>query len=141
MFIVDHVRPKHRKLQYFKSASSVTVDKQYQISPVKRFKTKSLEDKILMPLISIRLHIPVEDLAFRFGISPSYTSNTIITFIIFLGLELKPLIYWPKADEWLVYRHPYFSGIFHKVEDFGDCHGQWIQYLKCSYSIPDIQHI
>ena len=55
MFTVDHVRPKHAKLQYFKSASSVIGDKQYQISPVKLYCQRkpgpsrrfSLEDEIL----------------------------------------------------------------------------------------------
>ena len=105
MFIVDHVRPKHAKLQYFKSASSVIGDKQYQISPVKLYcqrkpgpsRRLNLEDEILMTLMRIRLYAPVEDLAFRFGISLSHASNIITTFIVFLGLELKPLIYWPTT--------------------------------------------
>ena len=138
MFIVDHVRPKHAKLQYFKSASSVTGDKQYQISPVKLYcqrkpgpsRRLSLEDEILMTLMRIRLDAPDEDLAFRFGISMSHASNIITTFIVFLGLELKPLIYWPTPDETLAYQHPHFSGTFNKVEGIGDCTEQWIQHSK-----------
>ena len=35
MFIVDHVRPKHKKLQYYRgSSSTTTTPKKYQISPV-----------------------------------------------------------------------------------------------------------
>ena len=35
MFIVDHVRPKHKKLQYYRgSSSTTTTPKKHQISPV-----------------------------------------------------------------------------------------------------------
>ena len=54
-----------------------------------------------MTLIPIRLHTPVEDLAFRRGISAAHASNTITTFIVFLSLELKPIIYWPTPEETL----------------------------------------
>ena len=53
--------------------------KQYQLSPVKHLsqhkpgpsRILSLEDEILMTLMRIRLDCPVEDLAFRFGVSVS----------------------------------------------------------------------
>ena len=59
----------------------------------------SLEDEILMTLMRIRLDCPVEDLAFRFGVSVSLVTSIITTFIVFLSLELEPLIYWPTPDE------------------------------------------
>ena len=83
-----------------------------------------------MTLMRIRLDAPVEDLAFRFGISPAHTSNIITTFLIFLSLELKPLIYWPTPEETLSYQHSHFSGTFNKVEGIGDCTEQWIQRSK-----------
>ena len=138
MFIVDHVRPKHTKLHYFKSTSSAIEEKQYQISPIKLYcqrkpgpcRRLSLEDEIIMTLMRIRLDAPVEDLAFRFGISPAPTSNIITTFLIFLSLELKPLIYWPTPEETMSYQHSHFSGTFNKVEGIGDCTEQWIQRSK-----------
>ena len=59
----------------------------------------SLEDEILMTLMHIRLDCPVEDVTFRFGVSVSLATSIIITFIVFLSLELKPLIYWRTPDE------------------------------------------
>ena len=73
--------------------------KQCQLSPVKDLSQHkpgpshilSLEDEILMTLMRIRLDYPVEDLAFRFGVSVSLVTNIITTFIVFLSLELKTL--------------------------------------------------
>lgn len=139
MFIADHVRPKHKKLQYYRrSKSSTNIVKQYQSSPTQLFcqrkpgpsRSLSLEDEILMTLMRIRLDSPVEDLAFRFGISPSHTSTIITTFILFLSLELEPLIYWPTPDETLSYKHHHFAGTFNKCEGIGDCTEQWIEHSK-----------
>ena len=130
MFIVDHVRPKHTKLHYFKSTSSAirgeTISNQSNqtllSAKARSMPRLSLEDEILMTLMRIRLDAPVEDLAFRFGISPAHTSNIITTFLIFLSLELKPLIYWPTPEETMSYQHSHFSGTFNKVEGIGDLH-------------------
>ena len=139
MFIVDHVRPKHSKLQYYRgSTSNTNKTKKYQISPVTQFSQKkpgkprklSLENEILMTLMRIRLDAPVEDLAFGFGISSSHASNTITTFIVFLSLELEPIIYWPTPEETLSYKHPHFSGNFNKCEGIGDCTEQYIEHSK-----------
>ena len=118
------------KLKYNKAPDSVSDEpKQYQISPIKHLcqrkpgpsRIVSLEDEILMTLMRIRLDCPVENLAYRFGVSPSLATSIVTTFIIFLSLELKPLIYWPSPDETLSYTHPHFSGTFNKCEGIGDC--------------------
>ena len=85
MFTVDHVRTKHSKLHYYRgSTSNANKTKKYQISPVTQFSQKkpekkskklSLENEILMALMRIRLDAPVEDLAFRFGISSAHASH------------------------------------------------------------------
>ena len=79
-----------------------------------------------MTLMRIRLDAPVEDLAFRFGISSSHASNTITTFIVFLSLELEPIIYWPTSEETLSYKH--FSGNFNKCEDSKNVDAQYQAY-------------
>ena len=138
-FIVDHVRIKHRKLKYYKGADSISDEpKKYQVSPVKHLcqrkpgpsRIVSLEDEILITLMRIRLDCPVEDIAFRFGISPSLATSIITTFLIFLGLELKPLIYWPSPGETLSYTHRHFAGTFNKCEGIGDCTEQHIEHSK-----------
>ena len=110
--------------------------KQYQPSPVKDLsqykpgpsRILSLEDEILTTLMRIRLHCPVEDLAFRVGVSVSLATSIITTFIVFLSLELKPLIYWPTPDETIPYKHFHFSGTFDKCEGIGT--EQWIEHSK-----------
>ena len=133
------MRTKHRKLKYYKGPDSVSDEpKQYQISPIKHLcqrkpgpsRIVSLEDEILMTLMRIRLDCPVEDLAYRFGVSPSLATSIVTTFIIFLSLELKPLIYWPSPGETLSYTHPHFSGTFNKCEGIGDCTEQYIEHSK-----------
>ena len=57
-----------------------------------KIRSLSLKDEILMTLMRIRLDAPEEDLAFIFQISQGYISKIIITFILFLGLELQPFI-------------------------------------------------
>ena len=64
------------------------------------------------------------------SISLSHASNSITTFIIFLGLELTLLIYWPTPYETLPYQHLHFSGAFKKLEGIDDCTEQWIQHSK-----------
>lgn len=136
-FIIEHVRPKHLKLQYYKGDNSVK-NKQYQYSPAKLFcqrkpgpsRSLSLEDEILMTLMRIRLDAPVADLAFRFGISTGHASNIITTFIIFLSLKLEQLIYWPTPDETLAYKYHHFSGTFNKCEGIGDCTEQYVEHSK-----------
>ena len=78
MFIVNRVRGKYDKVSYYKGNSSFTVKKKYQHSPSKLLSQKKpgpsrqldLEDQTLMTLMRIRLDFPVEDLAFRFKVSP-----------------------------------------------------------------------
>ena len=134
MFIVDHVPPKRKKLQYYRgSSSTTTTPKKYQISPVTQLcqrkpgkpRVLSLEDEILMTLMRFRLDAPVEDLAFRFGMSSAHASNIITTFILFLRLELEPTV-----EETLSYTHPHFAGSFHKCEGIGDCTEQYIEHSK-----------
>ena len=62
--------------------------------------------------------------------STCFKHTVITTFLIFLSLELKPLIYWPTPEETLSYQHSHFSGTFNKVEGIGDCTEQWIQRSK-----------
>ena len=145
-FIVDHVRAKHQKIHYYKGSNYMNADcpKQYQLSPVKHLsqhkpgpsRILSLEDEILMILMRIHLDCPVEDLAFRFGVSVSLATSIITTFIVFLSLELKPLIYWPTPDQTISYKHVHFNGTFDKCEGIGDCTEQWIEHSKN----PDAQY-
>ena len=137
MFIANQLRSKHQKLHYYNGFSDDKA-KKYQISPVKLFcqkkpgpsRTLSLEDEILMTLMRIRLDSPIEDLSFRFQMSPANVSKIITTFLAFLSLELEPLIYWPTPDEILSYKHKHFLGTFNRCEGIGDCTEQQLQHSQ-----------
>ena len=90
MFIANQLRSKHQKLHYYNGfSSSDDKDKKYQISPVKLFCQKkpglsrmlSLEDEILMTLMRIRLDSPIEDLSFRFQMSPANVCTCVVACI------------------------------------------------------------
>ena len=143
-FIVDYVQAKRQKIHYCEGSNYMNADpKQYQLRLVKDLsqhkhgpsRILSLENEILTTLMRIRLDFPVEDLAFRFGVSVSLVTS-IITTVIFLSLELKPLIYWHTPDETISYKHFHFNGTFDKCKGIGDCTEQWIEHSKH----PDAQH-
>ena len=132
-FIINRLKPKHGKIQYFKGNEMET--KRYHFSPSNPLCQKKpgskrqlrLDYEILLVLMRIRPDSPIEDLVFRFKISAGYASKMFTTITIFLARVLKPLIYWPTPEQTLSYKHPHFSDNFNKVEGIGDCTEQWIQ--------------
>ena len=80
-FIINRLKPKHGKIQYFKGNEMET--KRYQFSSSKPLCLKKpgpkqqlgLDDEVFLVLMRIRLDSPIEDLAFRFIISAGYASK------------------------------------------------------------------
>ena len=110
LFILNKVKPKVRKLQYHKgkiTSNNINTTKNYQNSPTKpgcRGKPGprselNTENQLLLTLMKVRLDLHVEDLSFRFGLCKASVSLFISTWIPFLRMELKPLIYWPTVEE------------------------------------------
>ena len=89
-----------------------------------------------MTLMRIRLSLKIDDLASRFGTSSSHASNTVSTMILFLSLELEPLIYWPTVEQTLAYNSKHFSGSLANVEGITDCTEQKIS----KPSLPKAQY-
>ena len=71
------------------------------VSPFVTRKSKSLSlfQEFVMVLIRLRLNVPLQDLAFRFGVSLSTVSRTFNAWLIGLDVRLSPLIRWPERDE------------------------------------------
>ena len=71
------------------------------VSPFVTRKSKSLSlfQEFVMVLIKLRLNVPLQDLAFRFGVSLSTVSRTFTAWLIVLDVRLPPLIRWPERDE------------------------------------------
>ena len=55
--------------------------------------------KFVLVLMKLRLSTPVQDLAYRFGVSRSTVSRTFISTIHVMHERLKSLIYWPEREE------------------------------------------
>ena len=89
-FIINLLKPKHGKIQYFKGNEMETT-RRYQFSPSKPLCWKKpgpkqqlgLDNEVLLVLMRIPLDSPIEDLAFRFKISASYASKIFTTITIF----------------------------------------------------------
>ena len=70
-FIINRLKPKHGKIQYFKG-NEMEATKRYQFRPLKPLQQKKsgpkqqegLDDEVLLVLMRIRLDSPIEDLAF-----------------------------------------------------------------------------
>ena len=61
--------------------------------------TLTLFQEFVMVLIKLRLHVPLQDLAFRFGVSLSTVSRTFTAWLTVMDVRLSPLIRWPERDE------------------------------------------
>ena len=55
--------------------------------------------KFILVLMKLRLSTPVQDLAYRFGVSKSTVSRTFISTIHVMHKRLKSLIYWPAREQ------------------------------------------
>ena len=55
--------------------------------------------KFLLVKMKLRLNSPVQDLAYRFGISQATASRTFLSTLHILYIRLKSLIYWPGREE------------------------------------------
>lgn len=56
-------------------------------------------ERLLMTLMRLKLNMPVQDLAYRFGVSTSTVSRIFLVMIHILYIRLKHLIYWPEREE------------------------------------------
>ena len=52
-----------------------------------------------MVLMKLRLNVPHQDLAYRFGVSMSTVSRTFAHWLVIMDVRLSPLIRWPEREE------------------------------------------
>ena len=69
----------------------------------------SPEDCLFLTLLRLRVRLPEQDIAFRFGISQALVSRILVTWISFLAPELSCLIYWPDREDIQRYYPQYFQ--------------------------------
>ena len=69
------------------------------VSPFVSQKSKTLTLFQELVLIKLRLNVPLQDLAFRFGVSLSTVSRTFTAWLTVMDVRLSPLIRWPERDD------------------------------------------
>ena len=71
------------------------------VSPFVNRRTQSLTlfQEIVMVLMKLRLDVPHQDLAYRFGVSESTVSRTFAHWLLIMDVRLSSLIRWPERDE------------------------------------------
>ena len=71
------------------------------VSPLitRRSKTLTLFQEFIMVLMKLRLNVPLQDLAFRFGVSLSTVSRTFSAWMTVMDIRLCPLVRWPEREE------------------------------------------
>ena len=58
----------------------------------------TLFQEMIMSLIKLRLNVPHQDLAYRFGVSQSTMSRTFAHWLFIMDVRLSPLIRWPERE-------------------------------------------
>ena len=71
------------------------------VSPFVKRRTQclSLFQGMIMVLMKLRLNVPHQDLAYRFGVSQSTVSRTFAHWLFIMDVRLSPLIRWPEREE------------------------------------------
>ena len=59
----------------------------------------TLFQEMTMVLMKLRLNVPQQDLAYRFGVSQSTVSRTFAHWLFTMDVWLSPLIWWPEREE------------------------------------------
>ena len=99
--VFDTLSSKAKRMQYWKgtkqtqleSRSSDMVDDYARPGPSRKL---SLEQEFLMVMMRLRMALLLEDVAFRFQVSPGLASSTFQTWIRLMRKELSWLILWPS---------------------------------------------
>ena len=109
----------------YKRASSERVADQYNMEFVNRGgrpKKLGLEQEFLMVMMRLRLGLLVEDLAFRFMVSPSTVSRTLITWIKLMSKVLgEAFVIFPSRDQIRAWMPPSFRKFYPKARCIIDC--------------------
>jgi len=65
----------------------------------RRTQCRTLFQEMVMVLMKLRLNVPHQDLAYRFGVSQSTVSRTFAHWLFIMDVRLWPLIRWPEREE------------------------------------------
>lgn len=71
------------------------------VAPYVSRQSKSLTQfqVLVMILMKLRINMPFQDLAYRFGVYLSTVSRLFSSWIPIMAIRLRPMIYWPERDQ------------------------------------------
>ena len=92
-----------------------------KITLLKPKRKLTLEQEFLLVLMKLRLGIMVEDLPFRFKVSPGKVSQIFITWIKLISKELSVLVIWPSSSQIKSTIPNCFKKLYHIVRVITDC--------------------
>lgn len=93
----------------------------------RKSKTLTLFQEFVMVLIKLRLILPLQDLAFQFGVSLSTVSRTFTAWLTVMDVRLSHLIRWPERDELWCTMPMCFQFSFGKKTIITDCFEVFIE--------------
>ena len=66
---------------------------------IRKSLTLSKFQEFILTLMKLKLNMPMQDLAYRFGISLSTVSRIFSAWMVVLSARLAPLIRWPEHED------------------------------------------
>ena len=119
-----HLEQKAARLRYWRGPKITSLESmENDIMTGRRGPKRNMDiqQEFSMSLMKLRLVLFKMDLAFRFQVSDSVVSETLLTWFKFLGRELACLIIWPSRGQTNITMPECFKRHFNKVRVIIDC--------------------
>ena len=102
-FDQNYFRDDNMKVSFYTGLPTYEVLKAtlIHVSPFVKRRTQNLTlfQEIIMVLMKLRLNVPHQDLAYRFGVSQSTLSRTFAHWLFIMDVRLSLLTRWPEREE------------------------------------------
>jgi len=103
-FDKNYFRDDNMKVSFYTGLPTYEVLKAtfIHVSPFVKRRTQNLTlfQEMIMVLAKLRLNVPHQHLAYRFGESQSTVSRTFAHWLFVMDVRLSPLIRWPERELW-----------------------------------------
>ena len=94
---------------------------------IRKSLTLSKFQEFILTLMKLKLNMPMQDLAYRFGISLSTVSRIFSAWMVVLSARLAPLIRWPKREDlWRTMPQCFQAVLGNKTTVITDCFEMFI---------------
>lgn len=125
-FDQDYLRDDDAKVSFYTGLPGydILVKTFNYVSPYVTRKTISLNpfQEMVMVLMKLRLNVPLQDLAYRFGVSLPTVSRIFAHWLFIMDVRLSPLIKWPgREDLWRTMPQSFKFSFENKTTVIIDC--------------------